>query len=115
MFFLCWRVMAEPSQPFSTHWKEVWIYLGPACVLSLILLPLVIVDILRFSNHFVGPLMRLRRSMRRLARGEHVDPIKFRGSDFWQDFADEFNAMLARIQNSSSTSEQSHEDVKIES
>jgi hypothetical protein len=35
--------------------------------------------------------------MRALARGDDVEPIEFRGNDFWHDFADEFNAVRARI------------------
>ena len=42
---------------------------------ALALLPLVVVDVLRLSNRFVGPLLRLRRSLRQLARGEYVEPI----------------------------------------
>jgi hypothetical protein len=36
--------------------------------------------------------------MRALARGEHVEPIEFRRGDFWKEFADEFNAVAARVQ-----------------
>jgi signal transduction histidine kinase len=76
----------------------MWFSFRPVFLAAFLLLPLVIFDIIRFSNRFVGPILRLRRSMRQLARGEHVEPIKFRGTDFWQDFADEFNAVLARVQ-----------------
>lgn len=76
----------------------MWFHYGPALIASLLLLPLVIADIVRLSNQFVGPLLRLRRSMRQLARGEYVEPIEFRDTDFWQDFADEFNGVVARIQ-----------------
>jgi len=57
----------------------------------------VIVDVVRLSNRFTGPLLRLRRSMRALARGEQVEPIRFRDNDFWHDFAEEFNALAARF------------------
>ena len=76
----------------------MWYYYGAALVASLLLLPIVLIDIVRLSNRFAGPLVRLRRSMRALARGEKVQPIHFRGSDFWQEFADEFNAIAARLQ-----------------
>ena len=36
--------------------------------------------------------------MRQLARGERVEPIEFRNSDYWSEFADEFNAIAARLQ-----------------
>lgn len=94
---VCYRIITGPARPFAWHFQELRVYLGPALVASLIILPLVVVDVIRVSNRFAGPLVRLRRSLRALAKGEPVEPIRFRQGDFWQDFADEFNALLARI------------------
>jgi hypothetical protein len=98
LMLLCWQVLTGPVRPFLTHLDNVWFHSGPALIASLLLLPLVIVDVLRLSNRFVGPVLRLRRSMRQLARGESVEPLDFRNGDFWHDFADEFNAVVARVQ-----------------
>lgn len=98
LMLLCWRIVTGPARPVYTHFDDMWFFYGPAAVASLFLLPLVIVDIVRLSNRFTGPLLRLRRSMRALARGEHVTPIEFRDGDFWQDFAEEFNRVVARVQ-----------------
>ena len=98
LMLLCWRIVTGPARIFYTHVDEMWFFYGPAAVASFLLLPLVIVDIVRLSNRFTGPMLRLRRSMRQLARGEHVEPIKFRDTDFWHEFAEEFNAVLARFQ-----------------
>ena len=106
LMLLCWRIVTGPARMFYTHLDEMWFYYGPALVASFILLPLVVVDIIRISNRFAGPMLRVRRSMRQLARGEHVDPIEFRDGDFWQDFADEFNAVLRRVQDGSNDSTQ---------
>jgi len=98
LMVLCWRVVTGPARPFYTHFDDMWFYYGPALVASFLLLPLVIFDILRVSNRFAGPLFRLRRSLKALARGEQVRPISFREGDFWIEVAQEFNAVLARIQ-----------------
>jgi len=98
LMLLCWRIVTGPARLFYTHFNEMWFYYGPAVIASFLLLPLVVVDIIRLSNRFAGPMIRLRRSMRELARGEHVQPIKFREGDFWHDFAQEFNALVARVQ-----------------
>ena len=95
---LCWRILTGPARIFYTHFDDMWYYYGSALVASFLLLPIVLFDIVRLSNRFAGPLVRLRRSMRALARGEEVQPIHFRGSDFWQEFADEFNTIAARLQ-----------------
>ncbi|OHB67119.1 MAG: hypothetical protein A2V70_11860 [Planctomycetes bacterium RBG_13_63_9] len=98
LMLLCWRILTGPARMFYTHFDDMWFFYGPAMIASILLLPLVIVDVIRLSNRFVGPMLRLRRSMRQLARGEHVEPIRFRDGDFWQGFADEFNALAARVQ-----------------
>lgn len=105
---LCWRIITGPAQPFRVHFREMWFYYGPALVVSLLLLPLVIVDVVRFSNRFVGPLLRLRRSMRELARNEPVEPLAFRDADFWQEIADEFNALRDRVQRPAAVDESEH-------
>lgn len=97
LMLLCWRIITGPARLFYTHLDDMWFHYGPALVASLVLLPLVIVDIVRLSNRFAGPMLRLRRNMRELAQGESVEPIAFREGDFWQDFAKEFNGVLARI------------------
>jgi hypothetical protein len=104
LMLLCWSIVRTPRM-FYTHLDDMWFHYGPALIASFILLPMVIVDIIRVSNRFAGPLMRLRRSMRALARGEHVEPIKFRRGDFWREFAEEFNAVVARVQREGATAE----------
>ena len=98
LMILCWRAGTGPARPFYLRLVEMWPYYGPAVVVSLLMLPLVVADIIRFSNRFVGPMLRLRQAMRQLARGEYVEPIEFRGTDLWQEFADAFNAVLAHAQ-----------------
>jgi hypothetical protein len=98
LLVLCWRILTGPVRPFHAHVSEIGERFGPTFIASLILLPLVIVDIMRFSNRFVGPLVRLRRALRALGRGEQVSPLRFRDGDFWHEFAGEFNAVAKRIE-----------------
>ncbi len=98
LMILCWRIVTGPARPFYLHFDDMWFHFGPALVASFLLLPLVIYDIVQMSNRFCGPLFRLRRSIRALARGEHVAPISFRDGDFWPEFAQEFNMLLVKFQ-----------------
>ena len=107
LMLLCWRILTGPARMFYTHFDEMWFHYGPALIASFLLLPLVVVDIVRLSNRFAGPLVRLRRSLRALARGEDVRPIKFREGDFWHDFAEEFNEMADAVQ--AKTSQPTHQ------
>ena len=116
IMILCWRMITGPARMFYTHFDDMWFQFGPAVIGSLLLLPLVVFDIVRLSNRFVGPLLRLRRSLRALARGEEVAPLTFREGDFWQEFAHEFNAIADRMQklNQAATSEINGEEVDEE-
>jgi hypothetical protein len=99
LMLLCWQMLVGPAQPFRQHLGDMFASYGPALIASLLVLALVIADVIRFSNRFVGPLLRLRRSMRELARGQRVvAPLEFRDADFWQEIADEFNAVCHRVQ-----------------
>lgn len=98
LMLLCWQMITGPARLFYTHLDVIWYYYGPALIASTILLPLVVIDVFRVSNRFVGPILRLRRSLRALGRGEHVGTIEFRDGDFWQEFADEFNVVADRVE-----------------
>ena len=97
LLLLCWRIVSSPSAAFVAHLRALWLSYGPALAVSALLLPLLIIDVIRFSNRFVGPLLRLRRSLRELARGEDVAPLQFRDNDFLRELAQEFNAVRTKV------------------
>jgi hypothetical protein len=98
LMLLCWRIITGPVRSFYNHFDHIWFFYGPALVASFVLLPVVLVDVVKLSNRFVGPLVRFRRALRALASGEHVEPIQFRQGDYWQEMADEFNVLVRRLQ-----------------
>lgn len=65
---------------------------------AILLLPIALLDLIRVSNRFVGPVYRLRGLMEKVAQGEPVAPLRFRDGDAWQEFADAFNAVVRRIE-----------------
>jgi len=95
---LIWRVVVEPPQLFLTHIRAMWEHYTPVILALLLLLPLLIIDVVSWTNRLAGPMIRLRRSMTRLANGEVVERIEFRENDFWQGFATDFNRLAARVQ-----------------
>ena len=109
---LCWQIITGPARIFYMHFDDMWFRYGPILIVSFVLLPLVIIDVIRFSNRFVGPMVRLQRSMRQLAHGEDVEPIKFRDGDFWHEFATEFNTLCIRIQASAIPPEVEQEEAE---
>ena len=63
----------------------------------LLLVPLVAHDLLRFSNRFAGPVMRLRRELRRLVEREETTDLRFRNDDYWCELADDFNRLREEL------------------
>jgi hypothetical protein len=98
LMLFVWQILTSPAEPFLLHLKGMWHQYGPVAIASMLILPILIIDIVGLSNRFAGPIYRLRRSMRQLADGEPVKPFKPRDNDFWIDFADDFNRLLARVQ-----------------
>jgi hypothetical protein len=66
-------------------------------LLMLTLMPAFLLDVVRFSNRFAGPVVRLRRFLRELGENGEVPPLKFRDDDFWMEIAKEFNVCRERV------------------
>ena len=98
VMLFCWELLTAPVRDLSTRLGDMWFHYGPALIASFLLLPLVMIDMIRTSHRFAGPVVRLRAAMRALARCERVEPISFRGDDFWLEMAQDFNVIAARLQ-----------------
>jgi hypothetical protein len=109
LMVLCCRVVKGPAGPFSAVATDLLKDYAPALAASLLLLPVVLVDIVRFSHRFVGPMYRLKWAMNSLAEGQPVRRVSFREGDFWIEFADSFNRVLERLQPSTESPEASTE------
>lgn len=83
-----WSIFTQ-EQPLSI--PAIIVQLAPAWIGSLILLPLCLVDILRQSNRFVGPVLRMRNTMKCVQLGDAIEPMQARDDDFWGDLIDRFN------------------------
>jgi len=79
------------------HAQQVWWTHGPFLLVMFFLLPVFILDTIKLSHRFAGPIYRLRNTVRSLANGEEFRPLKFREVDFWQGLAEDFNVMVARL------------------
>ena len=42
-------------------------------------------------------MVKFRRAIQQVTAGQAVNPIQLREGDYWQDFADDFNRMLASL------------------
>jgi hypothetical protein len=56
--------------------------------------PVFLWDILKFSHHVAGPLVRFQTTLRQMARGERVDRISLRPNDMTMELLDAFNEFI---------------------
>jgi signal transduction histidine kinase len=74
------------------------LHFGPALLAAVLLLPILLLDCLRTTSKFAGPIHRLHQEMRNLADGEPAEPLLLRKNDLYADLANEFNRLLERVQ-----------------
>lgn len=66
-------------------------------IVMLALFPAFMLDTIRFSNRFVGPIARVRRHLRQLGAGD-TERCKFRNNDFWIALAEEYNVVAEKVE-----------------
>ncbi len=93
----CLQVLTNPFRSLDEHIQQMWQTHGPFLLVLFFLLPVFIVDTIKLSHRFAGPIYRLRNTIRKMAAGEPYQPVKFREIDFWQGLAEDFNQMVERI------------------
>lgn len=91
-------VLADPSQKLSSYVASIWGKYAFFILLMLAVIPTFVYDTVKLSNRFVGPIVRLRRSIRSLADGDAVPTLRFREGDFWRELSDDFNRVAARLE-----------------
>ena len=72
--------------------------LGPLMLASVVLFPMVVFSAMRFSNRFVGPMVRFRRALHELAENQPTNTITLRKGDYWTEVADDINRIVERLQ-----------------
>ncbi|MGI9457346.1 MAG: hypothetical protein ACR2NU_12350 [Aeoliella sp.] len=91
-------VLTDSAVGYELLANRVMIAFGPALIASVIALPLLLFDCVRFTNKFAGPMHRLRREVKQLADTGKAEPMDFRKGDFWYDLAVQFNRLAERMQ-----------------
>ena len=86
-------LLGDPAKTVADRLKfelGEFIFIG---MILLALFPAFMLDTIRFSNRFVGPIVRLRRHIRELGSQKNTEHCTFRENDFWSEFAVEYNCV----------------------
>jgi len=92
------QVLTDPFRPLADHLHDLWWTHGPFLLVLLFLLPVFIVDTIKISHRFAGPVFALRRAIRDVVQGKPPRKLNFRRHDFWHELANDYNAMLLRLE-----------------
>jgi hypothetical protein len=101
-FFL--QLLSDPFRPVADNLWYMWTTQGPLMLVMVFLLPVFVLDTVKLSHRFAGPVMSLRRAMREVADGKAARKIQFRKNDFWHELADDYNAIADRLNGKQSQS-----------
>ncbi|MCA9126707.1 MAG: hypothetical protein KDB22_06470 [Planctomycetales bacterium] len=89
--------LGEPHLTLSERLGQLWTQYAFFVVLMVATIPAFVYDSVKLSHRFVGPVLRLKQGLRKLAAGEAVPEMRFREGDFWKELSDDFNQLAARM------------------
>ena len=90
-------ILADINTSPMERMKGVGLDTAILLVVFLLLFPYFMYDSIKVTNRFAGPMYRLKTTIRALASGAPFKGLHFRVGDYWQDVAEDFNAMMDRI------------------
>ena len=90
-------ILASGEAPFSVSLNRTIEMFGPALISSFLILPFLLIDAVRFSVRFTGPLKRLTNEVHRMASGQDPAQINFREQDYFHELAAPINAVAAEL------------------
>ncbi len=93
----CFQYYQYPDWSLTKHTEVLFTQFWPWLPSAILCLPLIIFDIVRLSNLFVGPIYRLRQHLAELNDNPNCRALKFRDDDYWQDLAEPIHCLQAEI------------------
>ena len=85
------------GKPFEEQFQSYLNNYGGTLLFLASLTPVFVYDSIKLTNRLAGPLHRLRRGLKALARGQEGEQVTFRPNDFWRDMAEDYNRVRDRL------------------
>lgn len=95
------NTMSHPEVSFAELIRQLGTQYWLSITLAFLLLPMTLMDALRLSHGFIGPVIRLRREVARINNNPELEPIKFRKEDFWGTLAVEVDRFSEEVREKS--------------
>lgn len=95
--FLMQVFSAGMRRPFTEYLSGMWNRYGILLVVLATVFPVFVFDSIRLSHRFAGPMVPFGKALEKLARGEKIEAMYFRKSDFWQQLATNLNSVASKL------------------
>ena len=86
-------LLGDPRVNLSTRIQSAAEEYAFFVVVVFAIFPAFLLDTIRFSNRFVGPIVRLRRQLHELGTEGDSHSMNLRDDDFWSEICSEFNTV----------------------
>jgi hypothetical protein len=113
MLVFFFAIVSMSADEFYANGPQLWWHLQLSVLASAVILPVMLLDLLKLSHRWVGPVFRLRKCLHALSRRESVPPLRFRDGDFWQELAGDLNAVATELHRQREPSPEDEDSVAI--
>jgi hypothetical protein len=98
VYLLCMQVFRGGiHKSFAEHLGDMWRQYGILLIALATVFPVFALDSIRLSHRFAGPMIPFGRALRRLSKGEVIEPVNFRQSDFWKHLSSDLNSVAQQL------------------
>ncbi len=77
--------------------SAIWQLVIPALVVSTLVVPIALLDLLFFSNRIAGPLLNFRKKLQQLIENEAAEKIRIRQDDFCWELCEQLNRLRVKF------------------
>lgn len=106
LMFLGWVCMGSGLNGVVTNsdsLKEIMPLISIGVVASAMVMLVLVADLIRVSNRFAGPLVRLNKQIQESLETGELKPVSFRENDYWQELAENYNHLIEQVEAASSS------------
>jgi hypothetical protein len=100
------------NKPLGEVYLQFLQQLSPLLLTWVVIMPLLLRDLLRFSNRVAGPLYRCRKVMQEMAAGKVVREFEPRKRDLMKDFFADFNTLIREWNSRVSAGANGHVEIR---
>lgn len=98
VYLFCMQIFSGGMhQSFGEHISDMWKQYGILLVALATVFPVFVFDSIRLSHRFAGPMVPFGRALEKLSKGESIERVNFRQSDFWKHLSKDLNSVAQKL------------------